>query len=69
MHRIDNSDTELPRHRLVLSDDPPPNTATRTYNRPTSCEMSAILTDNGEDIPGKREVQIYNISNDVCIIC
>lgn len=65
MHRIDNSNAELPKYRLALSDEPLPNAATRTYNRPSSCEVSAIITGDGEDKPGKREVQIYNRNQNV----
>ena len=33
----------IPLFRLIISDKPPPNTATRTYNQPTSVEISAII--------------------------
>ena len=38
------NNTRLPLFRLVISDKPPPNSATRTFNRPTSNEVAVIIT-------------------------
>ena len=53
---------ELPLFRLVISDTPPENAATRTYNQPTATEVSVIITgdDNNPQAPGKREVIIHS---------
>ena len=37
------STANAPQFRLLISDIPPPNAATRTYNRPTSKEVAVII--------------------------
>ena len=37
----------IPVFRLILSDKPPSNAATRTYNHPTVTQISAIVTGDG----------------------
>ena len=56
------TNAQLPLFRLVISDKPPPNTAPRTYNRPTTTEISAIMVGDGdgEEAPSKRDVIICN---------
>jgi hypothetical protein len=43
------SNTKAPLFRLVISDIPPPDAASRTYNRPTSNEVAVIVTGAEED--------------------
>ena len=52
----------IPLFRLIISDKPPPNTATRTYNQPTSVEISAIIVgaDDSTAAPSKRDVIIQS---------
>jgi len=56
MDRIQTAD--IPLYKLVLSDTPPPDAATRTYNAPTCSEMAAILIGDGESA-SNREVHIH----------
>ena len=54
--------SHMPIFQLVISDTPPPNAATRTYNRPTVTEISAIITGDGysPDGPANRSIIIHN---------
>ena len=54
--------SSVPLFRLIISDKPPPEAATRTYNRPTVTEISAIIAGDGysSDAPCQRNVIIQN---------
>ena len=52
------TNAQLPLFRLVISDKPPPNTAPRTYNRPTTTIM--VGDGDGEETTSTRGVIIRN---------
>ena len=64
------NNTRLPLFRLVISDKPPPNAATRTFNRPTSNEVAVIITGAEDDTNTalERQVLIHERSGGVTAI-
>ena len=67
VRRAIQDNATLPLFKLIISDQPPPQAPTRTYNRPTTTEISAIVTGDGysDNAPSKREVVIHSIGGGV----